>query len=236
LTNQYQQRNLIFIVPPEGTDDTNKTLQLFKEFREHYGAYVDHVEKVVDKGFDLNKQISSFHERLILICIGTLGLSITALTAFIPKLQSDHFPRPTFIKIVVPAWPLLFISITVSRAVMGHIVVANKYLMEQWKRAGDAFNVKQMCTALTALSNSINTTLQVEIEGKNQNAVALLKELATKIDKAIPSDMEAVNTKELAAAQLTGKRVKWLSHIAILSMQIGHLLLGISAIKLFLSF
>src|SRR6202035_836942 len=94
------------------TGDPATVAQLFKDFRGYYGAYVDHVESVVDRSFDLNKQISSFHERLILICIGTLGLSITALTAFIPKLQSDHFPRPTFIEFVVPAWILLFISIT----------------------------------------------------------------------------------------------------------------------------
>jgi len=218
------------------TGDSAAVAQLFKDFRGYYGAYVDHVESVVDKGFDLNKQISSFHERLILICIGTLGLSITALTAFIPKLQSDHFPRPTFIKFVVPAWILLFISITVSRAVMGHIVVANKHLLDEWKRAGDNFNIKQMSVALTALSNSINATLQVDIDGKTQNAAALMKDLAARFDKAVPNDLEAVNAKELAAAQLTGKRVKWLSHISVISMQIGLLLLGISAIRLFLSF
>lgn len=223
-------------MPPEGINDAEKTVQLFKDFRGYYGAYVDHVESVVDKSFDLNKQISSFHERLILICIGTLGLSITALTAFIPKLQSDHFPRPTFIEFVVPAWVLLFVSITVSRAVMGHIVVANKNLLDQWKRAGDNFNIKQMWLALTALGNSINSTLQVDIDGKTQNAAALMKDLADKIDKAIPSDLEAVNAKELAAAQLTGKHIKRLSYVAVLSMQIGLLLLGISAIKFFLSF
>jgi|HubBroStandDraft_6_1064221.scaffolds.fasta_scaffold115257_2 hypothetical protein len=67
--------------------------QLFKDFRGYYGAYVDHVESVVDKSFDVNKQISSFHERLILICIGTLGLSITALTAFIPFRRPHHSPH-----------------------------------------------------------------------------------------------------------------------------------------------
>jgi hypothetical protein len=223
-------------VPTEGLSDADKTLQLFKEFRGYYGGYIDHVESFVDKGFDFNKQISSLHERLILICLGTLGLSITALTAFIPKLQTDHFPRPTFIKFVIPAWVLLFISITVSRAVMGHILVANKSLLDQWKRAGDAFNVKQMFTAINVLASSLDPTFQVDVEGKPQNAAALMRELAIKVDKMIPSNLEAINTREFAAAERTTKQVKTLSTVAVFSMQLGLLLLGISAIKLFLSF
>src|SRR5271157_2883755 len=125
---------------------------LTAEFREKHGAFVDYISTVVDKGFDLNKQISTFHERLILISIGTLSLSITALMALIPKVEGVSFPRHAFVTLVAPAWILLFVSITFSRAVMGHMIVANKQLLDEWKRLGDAYNLKQLVLSIIELS------------------------------------------------------------------------------------
>jgi|SRR5208283_48472 len=207
---------------------------LTAEFREKHGAFVDYVSTVVDKGFDLNKQISTFHERLIFISIGTLSLSITALMALIPKIAGASFPRQTFIKFVAPAWILLFVSITFSRIVMGHLLVANKLLLDQWKRLGDTYNLKQLVLSVTELSKTFSGT--VEIHGKAQDVSAFLADVAKRIDKALPTDIEAQIDRETKAGELTKKAVTWLTHVAVLSLQAALVLLCIAAIKLFLSF
>ena len=206
------------------------SLGLYDEFRERHGAYIDHVAKVVDKGFDLNKQISSFHERLILICLGTIGLSITALTAFIPKIPGATFPRHTYIWYIVPAWILLFVSITYSRAVMGTLVLANSGLLEEWKTAAETYNIKQMWLCLIKLSSTAQGT--VKTGDQERSASALFAELAERVNKCVP---EVDHTKTSSVANRRVRRIKVQSTIAVASMQVGMILLCISAIKLFLS-
>ncbi len=215
-------------------DDVAKTLELFKELREQHGAYVDHVSKVVDKGFDLNKQISTFHERLILISIGTISLSITAMTTLAPKVAGANFPRHTFVKYVAPAWILLLISITLSRAVMGHIVVANQHLMQQWNRLAEIYNMKQMWVTLTKLSRALSG--MPAVLGQDQDFSTIMAELANKLDKCVPTDLESQTAKETKIAARTTRAVKWLTHGAVVSLEVALILLCISAIKVFLSF
>jgi len=208
--------------------------ELFNEFRDKHGAFIDHFAAVVDKGFDINKQISSLHERLMLISLGTLGLSITALTAFIPKLPGVNFPRHTFVYFVVPAWILLFVTVTCCRSVMVQVVNANKSLADQWRQQAETYNIKEIWLSLIKLSRAIPGVIQ--FEGKEQNAGAVFAELAAKIGECVPKDMELQTTTILEASNKLSNQIRIQSRVGMLSMQIGMLLLGIAAIKLFLSF
>jgi hypothetical protein len=206
---------------------------LTADFHEKAGAFLDYATKTVDKGFDLNKQISAFHERLTLVSFGTLSLSITALTALIPKVAGASFPRHSFVKFVIPAWILLFVSIVFSRAVMGHILVASRQLLDQWKGLGEAHTVKGLVRAVTELSQKVSGTTVVD--GKEQAVADTLADVAKKLDSYIhvPTDLDVEKVRK--AAERTAKSVKWLSTVAVLSLEAALVLLGIAAIKLFLS-
>ena len=214
--------------PPESPDSVS--LGHYAEFRERHGEYIDHVAKVVDKSFDLNKQISSFHERLVLICLGTIGLSVTALTSFMPKIPAVTFPRHTFVWYIVPAWILLFLSMTYSRAVMGNLVLANGALLEEWKAAADTYNIRQMWLCLVKLSSTAQGTLK--IGDKERSASSMFAKLADAANKCVP---EIDHAKTNALVGRRASRIKIQSTIAVASMQIGMILLSISAVKLFLS-
>jgi hypothetical protein len=206
---------------------------LTADFREKAGELLDYTAKVVDKCFDFNKQISAFHERLTLVSFGTLSLSITALTALIPKVAGASFPRHSFVKFVIPACILLFVSIVFSRAVMGHILVANGQLLNQWKGFGDAHNIKQLALSVTELSQKVSGT--VVVDGKEQAAADTFVGVAKQLDSYvhIPTDQDLEQL--VKATERTRKSVKWLSSIAVLSLEAALILLGIAAIKLFLS-
>jgi hypothetical protein len=208
----------------------NLALEHYAEFRERHGQYIDHLAKAVDKGFDLNKQVSSFHERLILISLGTIGLSLTALTSFIPKIPGATFPMHTFVWYIVPAWILLFVSITYSRAVMGSLVLANSVLLEDWKTSADTYNIKQMWICLLKLSSTAQGT--VKTGDKERSASAMFAEMADRVNKCVP---EVDRVKIKSATEQLVSRIKIQSTIAVTSMQIGMILLCISAITLFLS-
>jgi hypothetical protein len=214
--------------PQGSTDDVS--LGHYAEFRERQGEYIDHVAKVVDKSFDLNKQISSFHERLILICLGTIGLTVTALTSFMPKIPVVTFPRHTFVWYIVPAWILLFISMTYSRSVMAILVIANAALLEEWKVAAESYNIKQMWLCLVKLSSTAQGT--VKTGDKERSASSMFAEFADRVNKCVP---ELDHNKIDLAAGKRVNRIKTQSVIATVSMQIGMILLCISAVKLFLS-
>ena len=214
--------------PQGSTDDIS--LGHYAEFRERQGAYVDHVAKVVDKSFDLNKQISSFHERLILICLGTIGLSVTALISFMPKIPVVMFPRHTFVWYIVPAWILLFISMTYSRSVMANLVLANAALLEEWKVAADTYNIKQMWLSLVKLSSTVQGT--VKSGDKERSASSMFTEFADQVNKCVPKvDHDKIDS----TAKKRVSRIKTQSAIATVTLQIGMILLCISAVKLFLS-
>ena len=63
------------------------------------------------KLWTLTKNLSAFYERLLLVDVGTIGLSVTALTSFLPRASGAYFPRGTFLWIVAPAWILVLLSI-----------------------------------------------------------------------------------------------------------------------------
>jgi hypothetical protein len=214
--------------PQGSTDDIS--LGHYTEFRERQGVYIDHAAKVVDKSFDLNKQISSFHERLILICLGTIGLSVTALISFMPKIPGVMFPKRTFVWYIVPAWILLFISMTYSRSVMANVVLANAALLEEWKVTADSYNIKQMWLSLVKLSSTAQGT--VKTGDKERSASSMFAELADQVNKCVP---EVDHNKIDSVTKTRVNRITTQSVVATIAMQIGMILLCISAVKLFLS-
>jgi hypothetical protein len=66
-----------------------KVSAVFDNFRSSMRSYMDSVTTSVEKATDVNKQFSAFHERLLLIDLGTIGLSVTALTSVASKICDD---------------------------------------------------------------------------------------------------------------------------------------------------
>jgi len=76
----------------------------FRQFHERYRYYIDQNGALTEKTFELNKQIISLYERLLLIAVGTIGLSITAFITLAGKFPS-HVSRHAFVWLMVLTCP-----------------------------------------------------------------------------------------------------------------------------------
>ena len=97
---------LIHNVPPEGDQifgDPAAVTGLFKEFNEWYRLFAQDLGTAADKAIDLNKDIASLHERLLLINIGTIGISLSALISLGGRITGNLTARHIFVWYVAPA-------------------------------------------------------------------------------------------------------------------------------------
>jgi hypothetical protein len=116
--------------PKPLTGDPAVLNELFAEWRDWSQQHVNYAGLIFKGASEFNKQIAAFHERLLLISLGTIGLSVTALTAYIPKIPSSvYFPRHIFVWLIAPAWMLLMVSTLLSVTVIAHTIVANRVLL-----------------------------------------------------------------------------------------------------------
>jgi hypothetical protein len=183
---------------------------------------------VAEKAVDLNKDISSFHERLFLIALGTVGLSVTALISLGPKFSSSPAARLTFIHYVAPAWILLLLSAWASRNVMMFMLRINKGILEEWMKRIDSYHLQEVGISISKLSKALSG--KIVVESKLQDVSALFGEAGKAIREAANQNIPPLKST-LEADQ---KRSKRRSVIAVWSMQIALVLLGIAAIRLFL--
>src|ERR1035437_983702 len=94
--------------PPEENQDQQQPFLIdfekirmeLDEFRASYRMFLDDSERSLNLASDANKQIAAFYERLLLVDLGTVGLSITALTSFTSKFSSPGFHKCTILILV----------------------------------------------------------------------------------------------------------------------------------------
>jgi hypothetical protein len=205
--------------------------ELFKRLNGWQRQYVDDFFTIVQAGSEFNKQIAAFHERLILVSLGTIGLSVTALTSFIPRITPAGFPKHIFLSLIVPAWLSLLISAILSMATIGHTIAANATSHANLDVLVQTYTLRQSLVPLRKLAGTLSGTIKIGIE--DRDASELFSKLAEQVEKDLVEKDLDLSAKKPAQNQSLVKRM---SQIAMFTLYVGLIMLCISAIKLFLSF
>jgi hypothetical protein len=223
---------LTHTVPPEGDQivgDPAAVTGLFKEFNEWYRLYVQHLGTVADKAIDLNKDIAAFHERLLLVNIGTIGISLSALISLGGRIAGNLTARHILVWYVAPAWVLLFLSVGLCRNVMAFALRINKAILTDWMKRLESYHLQQVARSVTKLSAALHGT--VTIGSTPQNVSTIFADLAKALQEQVANDQQALLA---AVTKADALQLKWQSRAAGWVMLIALILLCAAAIKLFL--
>jgi hypothetical protein len=218
-------------MPPEEGHvhgDPNIAPQVFRDFFELYRGFIEQVGVITDKAMDVNKQVSSFHERLMLVDFGTIGISVSALISLTSKISTNPAARHTFAQYVAPAWVLLLASTMMCRNVMALTVGANRKMLEEWSQKVGSYNIVQAMRTLMKMSNTLSGVITVDSESRDVSAY--FADEAKKVQVFL-QEQAKIPVPSLSAIEQPGK---WQSRLAVITMQIALILLGVAAIKLFL--
>jgi hypothetical protein len=218
-----EQPDQVFINAQQAQD-------LFKQFHEWYRIYLDQNGAHTDKAFELNKQIASIYERLLLIDVGTIGLSITAFVTLAGKF-SPSAPRHVFVWLIGTAWGLMFVSAMLFSAAIIHVTSANSILFKKWRVLLGTYHMQMLTTSLIRLSKALSGSIRVGEE--DFDAKGLFAKFAAEIQ-------EALKTAEAERAKVVDdtsnvSQVGRMARMATITMQLGFVLLCIAAIKAFLA-
>lgn len=214
---------------PKAFGDPAVANKLFSDFHELYRQWVDHASELTDKSFDVNKQVASFHERLMLLDIGMLGISISALISLGTRVASNPAAKHTFVWYVAPSWVLLLLSVTACRNVMAFCIEGNRVMLQNWVAKLESYNLQQLYRIITKLAANLSGSVTIDNAPRD---VSVIFSDSAKLVQAALENQNKTHTPTLSAGSSYSK---WQSKTAVLSMQIALVLLGIAAIKLFLS-
>ena len=160
-----------------------------------------------------------------------MGLSVTALTSFIPRIPVTGFPKHIFLSFIVPAWAALLISAILSMSTIGHTIVANATSHSNLDKLVQTYTLRQAIVPLRKLSGVLSGSIKIGSQSRDVSAV--FSELAEQVEKDLQEKDIDLAAKKSAHNQGLVKRM---SQFAMLTLQVGLIMLCISAIKLFLSF
>jgi hypothetical protein len=217
--------------PEPLTYDAAKFSQLFDNLRSSMRRYVDSLSTAFDKASDLNKQQAAFHERLLLIDLGTIGLSVTALTSVASKVAMVGFRKYLVIVLVGLAWSLLLRSTFLCSAIMLGFLAANRKLYEEWGLTVSQSNGEHITMDFQRLSLGLKGTIQME--DKAVDIATLFNNAATEIRSAFTEAKRAHIEKTLKTGGATeGLSTGQKSQLAIRYMQMALMLLALAAMIL----
>lgn len=211
--------------------DFDKFVFEVNQLRASYRVVLDDLKTSLDMASSSNKQLSAFFERLLLIDLGTVGLSVTALTSFASKLDLTAFRKYAILFIVSCGWVLLLRSAFLCRAVMLQCVMANKSLLTRWEKATSDYHLQAISISTARIRRTVSGTLQV-----GETAVDMSSFLSELTDLSDPLTLQEAVTQFRAAINedKNANLSKGVDAIAAMrTMQIGLVLLGIAAIMIF---
>jgi hypothetical protein len=195
-------------------------------FRDSMRRYVDSITTSVEKATDVNKQFSAFHERLLLIDLGTIGLSVTALTSVASKVAMIGFWKYVVIVPVGFAWFLLLLSAFMCRNIMNIFLAANRKLYDEWRMTVNESNAEQIILDLQRLS--IVSAGTIHKEDLDETAAKVRNELADARKAHLQKTLQTGGAEE---GLTTGQA----SQHAIRFMQWALMLLAVAAMVLIIA-
>ncbi len=209
--------------------DPEKMSRYVDHLRESFWNYMDLSLKSMEKGSELNKQLSALYERIMLINYGTIGLSVSALTAITGKVTLHHGIEVSVISIVAVGWVLLILSAFLCRSLMHYYVAANKCLFCEWQLFSSQMTASQVAFDLQRLSIPLNGF--IEIEGKRVDTQVYWKDCADQV-RATLGEKNPHYLKLIEAVSDLQKTAPTTSSVTIHMMQFGMLCLAIAAFLL----
>jgi hypothetical protein len=198
--------------------------------REIYEAYDKAIATGVEicaKAVEQNKHISAFQERLLLLALGTVGLSVTALVSLSTKFETP-VARSAFTHFVAPAWVLLLVSSWASRNAMAYLIRLNNAILKNVERETRRCDVNRMKRALTRMEGAAKG--KIVVEDKVQDISAVLRDAVKSLEEMTSDNHEALKSE----TEADSKRLRRVSRIGVWAFQLGLVLLCIAAIKLVL--
>lgn len=202
----------------------------FREFHAVFDSLVDQLGKVMDKAIDVNKQAVALHERMMLLSLGTIGVSVSAIVSLGARtVGSTTAVKLAFMHYIAPSWVLLLLSALACRNAMVNTINANSKLLQDWSRRVQSNILSKMSPLLAKLSKAVTGTVMVNgtAQDVSDRMTNLLKELLTVVDE--------LNKPDIAVVPTVQRSTKINSFLSVLCMQIGLVLLCIGAIKFLLS-
>ena len=131
------------------------------DFRLSYRMFLDDCKALLDSVSEANKQVATFYERLMLIALGTIGLSVTALASYLPKSSFIGISRYIAIALVSAAWFLLLSSSSLCRLIIVDSIKANKSLIEEWQRQISNFHRQALGMSASRMSSAATGFVRV---------------------------------------------------------------------------
>ena len=232
LTFVKRESTLACNMPPEDgkiSGDPAVVSQLFRDFFELYRQWLDRLAAVTDRAMEVNKQIISLNERLMLLNLGTIGISVSALISLGTKVASNPAARHAFVRYVAPSWVLLLLSAMMCRNVMVFTIGANRKLLEDWTQRVTSFNIVQMQRSVLKMSKALTGTITVN--SVSHDVSAMFAETAKEAENVLEQLKKGPGPP---VTPFDNRASKWQARLSVLFMQIALILLCIAAIKLFL--
>lgn len=211
--------------------DLIKAGEITEGIRHGYGEFLNTLGTVYDRAASLNKDICSFNERMMLVALGVLGISVTSLISINSKLSSNPSARIALTHYVIPAWILLTISVLTCRNAMVLALRANRSIYMEWILKLNNHHAREMVAGLKKLSNVISG--DITLGSKVQPLSAVVSELEKDVQEMFAS--EAKRPTLDVATQRDTRSLKIQSALAVFTLQIALVLLCIAAILLVLS-
>ena len=196
-----------------------------------YRTYREDSAVAFGKMTDMNKEIAAFNEKLMLLSLGTIGLSVSALITFVSRFPLVGAHKIIIIVFASTAWGMLLISASCFRSVIADCMMANKKLLYEWISTmqdvhGSAikFHSKRVGTAFTGTLVHDGALIDPkEVFAK------LAEQTETYFQSAEVQHYKNVLAQIKVQPELTGK----VSKSALVLLQVALLLLAITAIVLF---
>jgi hypothetical protein len=219
-------------VPPAEqhvSGDPAKMLEGATAFFTAYRSLVDDIGSGVEKSLEVNKQIAALYERFLLVDIGTIALSVTAITSLASRPNAVPTHKYTFVLLIGLAWLLLLPSTFCCRAMITAAAAGNAKILHEWRGIATSLNLQQVARACLLLSKAISGTAVVQ--GEKRDMSAFFSSMAHNLIGVVNEEQQKRLEKALQPADQSGS-VKITGRVAIAFMQLGLIVLCAAAMML----
>jgi hypothetical protein len=207
------------------TIDQGRMDALYNNLQTSFRNCLSDSHTALDKAMDLNKQIYQFYERILLIDTGTIGVSVSVLLSSNRHLSDLGHIKVVVLIAVILGWLSLLLSILYCRLAINYSMNGNRDLFHRWRNDSDKLNALMMGSDTQRLATAFKGNLVVD--GKEVEAATKIRELGEMMKSKIAEVVTAREEQE-GQADLSDSRRHGL--FAINFMQIGLILLGVSAV------
>jgi hypothetical protein len=180
---------------------------------------------------EANKDLAQFYERLMLLALGSIGLSVSALISFVSRFPLNGIHKVIVVSLASTSWIFLFISAMYCRSVISDCMASNRHLLNKWMTelsdghaSAIGFHMQRMGTVFTGtavVGGEIYDPKEVLAEGA--------KELVALFDTKEKARLKKVIEETKFDTKDTSRRAR----VAVLLLHWALLLLAITSVVVF---